>query len=79
MGSDPRQSKQTPSRGSASTQFPGKLHELVTYCEREGLEDIITWVQNGKAIMVHDPERLLKLIPRFGFSQTKYRSFQRQM
>lgn len=79
MGSDPRQSKQSLSRGSASTQFPGKLHELVTYCEREGLESIITWVQNGQAIMVHDPERLLKLLPHFGFSQTKYRSFQRQL
>jgi hypothetical protein len=79
MGYDPKQSKQSPIRGSASTQFPGKLHELVTYCEREGLEDIITWVHDGQAILVHDPERLLKLLPHFGFSQTKYRSFQRQL
>jgi tRNA1(Val) A37 N6-methylase TrmN6 len=68
-----------PSRGCASDQFPGKLHDLMTHTEQAGLSDIISWVQNGQAIMVHDSERLLKILPLFGFSQTKYRSFQRQL
>jgi hypothetical protein len=79
MGSAPNNEKKLSQRGSASEQFPGKLHDLMTYIEQEGLCDIISWVQNGKAIMVHDPERLLKILPHVGFSQTKYRSFQRQL
>lgn len=67
-------------RGSASEQFPGKLHDLMTYVEQQGMGgDIISWVKDGTAIMVHDPEMLLRLLPRFGLSQTKYRSFQRQL
>ena len=71
--------KPVSSRGSASDQFPGKLHDLMTFIEMEGLTDIISWVRNGQAIMVHDSDRLLKLLPIFGLSQTKYRSFERQL
>lgn len=79
MGSQPKTKKTIASRGSASDQFPGKLHDLMTYTEMEGYSDIISWVRNGEAIMVHDSERLLKLLPMFGLSQTKYRSFERQL
>ena len=61
----------------SETQFPGKLMDLLTYVEREGLEDIIGWVSHGRAFMVHDPDKLVLLLPMF-FSQTKYRSFSRQ-
>jgi hypothetical protein len=74
----PPQKTVTP-RGCASDQFPGKLFDLLEYCEKEGMTDIISWVGNGKAIMVRDPDRLLALLPRFHMSQTKYRSFQRQL
>lgn len=73
-----RNSKATP-RGAAGAQFPGKLHDLMTYTEHQGLEHIISWVENGLSIMVHDPEKLLEILPHFGFGQTKYRSFQRQL
>lgn len=79
MGSAPRNGLQNPARGAASAQFPGKLHDLMTFTEREGLDNVISWVQNGRAILVHDPEKLLQILPHFGFSQTKYRSFQRQL
>lgn len=51
----------------------------MTFIEMEGLTDIIAWVRNGQAIIVHDSDRLLKLLPIFGLSQTKYRSFERQL
>jgi hypothetical protein len=65
-------------RGGSETQFPGKLHDMMTYVEHQGLMYIISWIRNGRAFMVHDPEKLLEILPTF-FGQTKYRSFQRQL
>ena len=65
-------------RAGSEVQFPGKLHDMMTFVEQEGLESIISWVRNGRAVMVHNPEKLVELLPLF-FGQTKYRSFERQM
>jgi HSF-type DNA-binding len=65
-------------RSSSLKQFPGKLHDLLTYAEMNGLDNIIGWVHNGSAFMVHDQEKLLQVLPIF-FGQTKFRSFQRQL
>ena len=66
-------------RKGSEHQFPGKLHRMMEYAEREGLHSIIVWVMDGKAIMINDSERLVDLLlPKF-FSQTKYRSFRRQL
>ena len=65
-------------RGGSETQFPGKLHKMMEYVEQEGLESTISWIQDGRAFKVNDPEKLVDLLPMF-FSQTKYRSFQRQL
>ena len=59
-------------------QFPGKLHDLITYAELNGLDHIISWVYEGRAFMVHNQELLLQILPIF-FGQTKFRSFQRQL
>lgn len=59
-------------------QFPGKLHDMMTYVEQEGLGHIVSWIRNGRGFMVHDPETLVEILPLF-FSQTKYRSFVRQL
>lgn len=66
------------SRVCASKQFPGKLHDLLSYAEYSGLEWIISWVHHGKAFMVHSQQHLLQILPIF-FGQTKFRSFQRQL
>ena len=66
-------------RGCATDQFPGKLFDLLAYCENQGMTEIISWVGNGTAFMVHDTDRLLDLLPMFRLGQTKYRSFQRQL
>ena len=75
--------KQTPKKQSnrnqgSECQFPGKLHGLMSFVERENLESIICWVMNGHAIMINDPEKLVQILPLF-FGQTKYRSFRRQL
>jgi len=51
---------------------------MMDYAERNGLDSIITWVLNGRAIKINDPDRLVSLLPLF-FGQTKYRSFRRQL
>jgi hypothetical protein len=65
-------------RSSSERQFPGKLHDMMTYVEQEGLEHIVSWIHKGRGFKVHDPQKLVKFLPLF-FSQTKYRSFSRQL
>lgn len=65
-------------RRSSETQFPGKLHNMMEYVESEGLQDIVSWVMDGRAIKVHDPQKLQSILPNF-FNQTRYRSFERQL
>jgi len=65
-------------KSGSESQFPGKLHNMMGYVEREGLEHVISWVINGRGFMIHDPEKLVKILPLF-FAQTKYRSFRRQL
>lgn len=60
------------------TQFPGKLHDMMEYVERQGLEATISWVDDGTAFMVHRPDKLVPVLQMF-FEQTKYRSFRRQL
>jgi glycerophosphoryl diester phosphodiesterase len=52
--------------------------DLLEYADEKGLQHIISWTKDGRAFVVHDPDRLSQLLPLF-FGQTKYRSFQRQL
>ena len=66
-------------RRGSEEQFPGKLHRMMEHVEKESLDNIISWVCDGRAIMIHDPNELVKvLLPNF-FCQTKFRSFERQL
>jgi len=65
-------------RGGSTTQFPGKLHDMLCYVESQGMQSIISWNFDGRSFMIHDPEKLLTILPIF-FEQTKYRSFRRQL
>ena len=62
----------------AEGKFPGKLHDMMDFVESNGLDFIVSWVRNGRAIKVHDPQKMVEILPLF-FDQTKYRSFQRQL
>ena len=63
---------------SSEDLFPGRLHDMIDYAERHDLKSILCWSTDGSAFFVHDPDRLVDLLPLF-FGQTKYRSFHRQM
>jgi hypothetical protein len=65
-------------KSRSEKQFPGKLHDMMTYVECVGLEHIVSWIHNGRGFMVHDPEKMVEILPLF-FSQTQYRSFSRQL
>lgn len=70
--------RRKPIRGGSQAQFPGKLHDMLTYVEDQGLESIISWTRQGRSFMVHNPDTLVQILPIF-FEQTKYRSFRRQL
>lgn len=65
-------------RGGSESQFPGKLYDMLEYVAENDLESAVSWARNGTAVMVHDPDKLVEILPKF-FGQTKYRSFRRQL
>jgi hypothetical protein len=63
------------------TIFPIKLHRMLQYVEREGLDYIVSWHPDGRSFQVqcHD-QFVTRVLPGyFSDSQTRYRSFQRQL
>jgi HSF-type DNA-binding len=59
--------------------FPLKIRVMLDFVHDQGLEDIVSWTLTGKAFKVHKPEEFeCRIMPSF-FSQTKYKSFQRQL
>jgi len=62
----------------AQMHFPGKLHQMMSFVEENGLERILSWELNGMGIRINHPDRLVEILP-FFFGQTKYRSFRRQL
>ena len=76
---DKRQSPPCKRRRIGSEKlFPGKLHDLLNFAAREGLEGVIAWSEDGRSFYIYNPKELLKILPLF-FGHTKYRSFQRQL
>ena len=67
-----------PPRNGSQSQFPGKLHSLMLFVDTNNLESIISWELNGYGIKINNPDKLVSILPLF-FSQTKYRSFRRQL
>ena len=65
-------------RSGSEARFPGKLHDMMQYIEEENLDSVISWVLKGRGFMIHDPEKLVDILPLF-FGLTKYRSFRRQL
>lgn len=64
--------------GGSEKLFPGKLHDLLSYVQNHSLESVVSWTPAGDAFMVHNPEKLLDVLPIF-FGQTQIRSFHRQL
>jgi hypothetical protein len=85
----PRQQLLTPSeltfqtgrsmRGGVIEPFPEKLHRLLVEVEAAGRADVISFVANGRAFMIHKPDRFFKeIVPKY-FRQSQFSSFKRQL
>ena len=65
--------------GNVQFAFPYKLHALIDDAEKDGRDDIVSWIQDGKAFQIHKQREFTKLLLPKHFHSIKYRSFQRQL
>jgi hypothetical protein len=68
----------TNKRSGSTAQFPVRLYDMMAFVQTQGLESVIGWVLGGRGFMIHDPSKLVDVLPLF-FGQTKHRSFLRQL
>lgn len=60
--------------------FPWKLYDLLEDMESSGLNHIISWEDEGRAMKIHEPQAFVGVIIPYYFPQTKkLESFQRQL
>ena len=64
---------------STSSAFPWMLYGMLEDAEQQGFQDIISWLPGGKGFKVYDQVRFVGTITKMCFSQTHYKSFQRQL
>ena len=59
-------------------RFPWKLYTMLEEAETEHFALIVSWIENGNAFKVHQPEEFVtKVMPNY-FDQTKFESFRRR-
>jgi hypothetical protein len=59
--------------------FPLKLHKMLENAERDGIQHIVSWVNNGTGFKVHNSKLFTEQVMPMFFDQTKYESFRRQL
>ena len=59
--------------------FPWKLHLMLEHAEKEGYQDVVSWVKEGTAFKVHKSKDFVEKVMPIYFDQTKYESFRRQL
>jgi hypothetical protein len=64
---------------SSLAAFPWMLHRMLEDAEQQGFQDIVSWLPGDKGFIVHDQDRFMGNIAKSYFSQTHYKSFQRQL
>ncbi|KAL3899716.1 MAG: hypothetical protein SGARI_006400 [Bacillariaceae sp.] len=60
-------------------RFPLKLRTVLEDAANEGNDHIISWLPDGKAFKVHQPEMFSKVLMKRYFRQSHFRSFTRQL
>lgn len=66
-------------RGRRGT-FPQKLHQVLMELEREGANDIASFLPHGRAFIIHKPRDFSKYVmPKYFGKMSKFSSFQRQL
>ncbi|CAJ1970125.1 unnamed protein product [Cylindrotheca closterium] len=73
--------RQTPEGGSAThhLSFPEKVYHVLKLCEENGRTDVISWVNDGTALKVHNLKEFEQhFLPNY-FNTKKYASFTRTL
>lgn len=66
-------------QSSNSFQFPWKLHDMLEQAQNDGLQEIVSWQDEGRSFKVYKPTIFVERLMPIYFKQTKYKSFQRQL
>jgi hypothetical protein len=65
--------------GCKSPGLPQTLHILLENSEKEGQEDIVSWVADGTAFKIHKKEAFIQhIMPRY-FDTASFKSYQRSI
>ena len=64
---------------STKLPFVWKLYEMLEGVEKCGEDDIVSWVESGKAFKVHNHQKFLENVIPIYFKIKHYKSFQRQL
>lgn len=59
--------------------FPAKLYELLEHAEVRGYSHIVSWQKEGRSFKIHNTQEFADKVMPSSFSQTKLKSFQRQL
>jgi len=60
-------------------KFPDVLYEMLEAAQKEGFDDIVSWLPDGKTFRVHQKLDFVQdIMPRF-FGLSKYKSYQRNL
>lgn len=61
--------------------FPWKLNRMLEEAEKpeNGFANIVSWLPDGKAFKIHDPDAFVDQVMRTYFNQSKIKSFTRQL
>lgn len=69
-----------PINNCRNDSFPWKLHDMLDQVEKDGQDDIVSWVHGGRALKVHKPNEFSKkILPLYFLYSKKWESFQRQL
>ena len=64
---------------NTKSAFPMKLFQLLEDAEIDGYEDVVSWLPQGHAFIVHKPAEFTTHVMKGWFRQTKFLSFTRQL
>jgi hypothetical protein len=70
--------EETSNGNNGAPLFPAKIYAMLEDAESNGFEEIVAWQHGGKSFKVYQPEKFAGSIMQVYFSQTKFKSFQRQ-
>ena len=59
--------------------FAFRLHRMLDYAEKQGKQDVISWLPFGKSFRVHNQDEFIRDVSPVYFNLTQYKSFQRQL